>query len=81
MNADYGATSKKLAIEQRLRHVKAGDVIIAHMNKPASDSAEGLAVGIAYLLIKGFIFVRLDQIELKEIPAKPAGKSGSRIEH
>ena len=71
VNADDGATSKRLAIEKRLEHVKAGDVIIAHMNKPASDSAEGLAVGLAYLLKAGFVFVRLDQVDLKEIPARP----------
>lgn len=68
VNADSGATLKKNAIEQRLEHVKRGDVIIAHINKPASDTAEGLAVGLAHLLKKGFIFVRLDQIELRYIP-------------
>jgi peptidoglycan/xylan/chitin deacetylase (PgdA/CDA1 family) len=68
VNADEGATAKKLAIEKRLENVKGGDVIIAHMNKPASDSAEGLAVGLAYLLKAGFVFVRLDQVELEEIP-------------
>ena len=75
VNADEGATSKKLAIEQRLQHVKGGDIIIAHMNKPASESAEGLSVGLAHLLKKGFIFVRLDQVDLKEIPGKMDSKS------
>lgn len=70
VNADVGATLKQAAIEQKLKHVKGGDVIIAHMNKPASDSAEGLAVGLTYLLRKGFIFVRLDQADLREIPEK-----------
>jgi peptidoglycan/xylan/chitin deacetylase (PgdA/CDA1 family) len=74
VNADVGATSKKIAIERRLEHVKAGDVIIAHMNKPASDSAEGLAVGLAYLLKAGFVFVRLDQVDLKEMPYKTRNK-------
>jgi hypothetical protein len=68
VNADNGATLKKPTIEKRLKRVKAGDVIIAHMNKPESDSAEGLAVGLAYLLKAGFVFVRLDQVDLKEIP-------------
>jgi peptidoglycan/xylan/chitin deacetylase (PgdA/CDA1 family) len=70
VNADNGATLKKLTIEKRLAHVKAGDVIIAHMNKPESESAEGLAVGLAYLLKAGFVFVRLDQVNLKQIPEK-----------
>lgn len=68
VNADEGATASRLAIEKKLEHVKAGDVIIAHMNKPASDSAEGLSVGLAHLLKKGFVFVRLDQVELKALP-------------
>jgi peptidoglycan/xylan/chitin deacetylase (PgdA/CDA1 family) len=70
VNADNGATLKKATIEKRLEHVKAGDVIIAHMNKPASDTAEGLAVGLAYLIKAGFVFVRLDQVDLREIPLK-----------
>ena len=75
VNADDGATAKKVAIEKRLEHVKAGDVIIAHMNKPASDSAEGLAVGLVYLLKAGFVFVRLDQVDLKELPEHPVKSS------
>ena len=68
VNADVGATSSKLAIEKKLAHIKEGDVIIAHMNKPASDSAEGLSVGLTHLLKSGFVFVRLDQVNLKEVP-------------
>jgi peptidoglycan/xylan/chitin deacetylase (PgdA/CDA1 family) len=70
VNADSGATAKKIAIEKRLENIKAGDVIIAHMNKPASDSAEGLSVGLVYLLKEGFVFVRLDQVDLREMPEK-----------
>lgn len=47
MNADARATLKKLQIIERLRHVRDGDVIIAHMNKPASDTAEALIVRLA----------------------------------
>lgn len=75
VNADQGATSKKMAIEKRLEKVKPGDVIIAHMNKPASDSAEGLALGLTYLLKAGFVFVRLDQAELQAMPGKVQKKS------
>lgn len=70
VNADAGATLGKLAIEERLMHVKGGDVIIAHMNKPASDSAEGLSEGLKLLMQKGFVFVRLDQVDLVELPPK-----------
>lgn len=67
VNADAGATLKRAAIEERLKHARSGDVIIAHMNKPASDSAEGLAVALAGLLRAGFVFVRLDQVALEAI--------------
>lgn len=70
VNADNGATLKKSTIEKRLKRVKAGDVIIAHMNKPESDSAEGLAAGLTYLLKEGFVFVRLDRVDLMKMPEK-----------
>jgi len=68
VNADAGATLNRFAIAERLKHVKAGDVIIAHMNKPASDSAEGLSAGLIALLKRGFVFVRLDQVNLRAAP-------------
>jgi len=59
VNADAGATLAKSAIIGRLAAVRDSDVIIAHMNKPNSDSAEGLAVGLDRLLARGFRFTRL----------------------
>jgi len=75
VNADAGASLKRLAIEERLKHVQSGDVIIAHMNKPASDSAEGLAVALTDLQKAGYVFVRLDQVDLREIPGDGARPS------
>ncbi len=66
VNADAGATLSRLSIEKRLAHLKDGDVIIAHMNKPASDSAEGLSASLIHLLQRGFTFTRLDQVNLQE---------------
>lgn len=67
VNADEGATLKTKQITERLSHVHGGDVIIAHMNKPRSDTAEGLSSGIIDILKKGLVFVRLDQVDLIEI--------------
>lgn len=67
VNADAGATLSRAAVQDRLRHVKGGDVIIAHMNRPASDTAEGMSAGLIELLRRGLVFVRLDQVELTEI--------------
>jgi peptidoglycan/xylan/chitin deacetylase (PgdA/CDA1 family) len=59
VNADAGATLPLKAVVARLDTVRNGDVIIAHMNKPASASAEGLAVGLDRLTAQGFQFVKL----------------------
>lgn len=67
VNADAGATLNRAQIIERLRHVKGGDVIIAHMNKPASDTAEGLSAGLTELLRRGLVFVRLDEVDLTEV--------------
>jgi peptidoglycan/xylan/chitin deacetylase (PgdA/CDA1 family) len=67
VNADAGATLTRSQINERLRQVRGGDVIIAHMNKPKSDTAEGLATGLLELLRRGLVFVRLDVVELVEI--------------
>ena len=78
LNADAGATLGKRAIEDRLKRVKSGDVIIAHMNKPASDTAEGLSVGLIQLLKAGFVFVRLDNVNLQQVVTQSAKKSHSK---
>ena len=67
VNADAGASLKRPQVLARLRHVQGGDVIIAHMNKPAGDTAEGMADGLIELLRRGLVFVRLDQVDLVEI--------------
>ena len=67
VNADEGATLKKKEITERLSGVHGGDVIIAHMNKPKSETAEGLSSGIIDILKKGLVFVRLDQVDLMDI--------------
>ncbi len=65
VNADAGATLPRTAIEDRMRHVRGGDVILAHMNRPSSDTAEGLRPALLELLRRGFVFVRLDQVALQ----------------
>ena len=64
VNADAGATLARPAIVERLHRVRAGDVIIAHMNKTRSDTAEGLRPGLLELLRRGRVFVRLDQVDV-----------------
>jgi hypothetical protein len=37
------------------------------MNKPASDTAEGLSVGLDRLVARGFRFVKLDQVQVRSV--------------
>jgi peptidoglycan/xylan/chitin deacetylase (PgdA/CDA1 family) len=67
VNADAGATLRKAAIVARLKAVKSGDILIAHMNKPRSETAEGLAEGLTWLRAHGFKFVTLNEIEVRDL--------------
>jgi peptidoglycan/xylan/chitin deacetylase (PgdA/CDA1 family) len=71
VNADAGATLPRAVIEKRLQGVRGGDVIIAHMNKPDSDTAEALAVGLPEIRQRGLVFVRLEQVELRVLARRP----------
>jgi peptidoglycan/xylan/chitin deacetylase (PgdA/CDA1 family) len=68
INADAGATLKRETIAARLDAVRPGDIIIAHMNKPGSDTAEGLASGLKSLLLRGFHFVTLREMDVRPAP-------------
>jgi peptidoglycan/xylan/chitin deacetylase (PgdA/CDA1 family) len=65
INADAGATLKRDAIAARLNAVGPGDIILAHMNKPGSETAEGLASGLKSLLARGFHFVTLREMDVR----------------
>lgn len=61
VNADVGATLPRRAIVQRLLAVRPGDIVIAHMNKPASETAEALQEALPMLIARGIRFVRLGE--------------------
>lgn len=67
LNADAGATLKRAAIIERVRRAQAGDIIIAHMNRPNGDTAEGLTAALPELLARGFRFVKLADRETTQI--------------
>jgi peptidoglycan/xylan/chitin deacetylase (PgdA/CDA1 family) len=70
VNADDGASLPKELILARLRAVKGGDIIIAHMNRPDSDTAEGLREGLKHLLAQGYRFVKLDEAPVRDLAAR-----------
>lgn len=59
VNVDAGATLSRRKILARLSTVKTGDIIIAHMNKPTSDSAEALRDALPLLMRREVQFVAL----------------------
>ncbi len=67
VNADAGATLPQAAILKRLQRARDGDVLIAHMNKPRSDTAAALIQGLGQLRRQGYAFVRLDQTDLVRV--------------
>jgi peptidoglycan/xylan/chitin deacetylase (PgdA/CDA1 family) len=67
VNADNGATLAKKQIVRRLKKVRSGDIIIAHLNKPASDTSEGMAEGLELLLDEGFRFVTLRDAQVAPV--------------
>jgi peptidoglycan/xylan/chitin deacetylase (PgdA/CDA1 family) len=67
VNADNGATLAKKQIVRRLKKVRSGDIILAHLNKPASETGKGLAQGLQLLLDRGFRFVKLNGSEVRPL--------------
>lgn len=61
LNADDGGSLGAAAVARRLRQTRAGDIVIAHLNRPASGTAEGLAVALPELLARNLKFVTLSQ--------------------
>jgi peptidoglycan/xylan/chitin deacetylase (PgdA/CDA1 family) len=67
VNADAGATLNRRAVADRLSRIKDGDIIIAHMNKPRGDTAEGFGDALPQLLARGFKFVTLNDVQVQAI--------------
>jgi peptidoglycan/xylan/chitin deacetylase (PgdA/CDA1 family) len=62
VNADDGGTLGAAAVARRLRQVRAGDIVIAHLNRPASGTAEGLAAALPELLASQLKFITLSHV-------------------
>ncbi|MFG6487194.1 polysaccharide deacetylase family protein [Roseateles sp. BYS78W] len=67
VNADAGATLPEADIAARLRAVRPGDIVIAHMNKPAGATAEAFAATLPQLLARGYRFVTLSGARLQPV--------------
>jgi peptidoglycan/xylan/chitin deacetylase (PgdA/CDA1 family) len=67
VNADAGATLSASAVASRLRKVQPGDIVIAHMNKPAAGTARGFGLAIDELRRRGLRFVKLSQTPMRPV--------------
>ena len=65
VNADAGATLPRNAIVARLRAIRPGDIVIAHVNKPGGATAEAFAATLPELLARGYRFVTLFGAQLQ----------------
>lgn len=63
INGDGGATFGADEIFEKLKNARQGDIVIAHINKPKSQNAEGFLKAIKFLKSKGFEFVKLSDIK------------------
>jgi hypothetical protein len=57
-------------VARRLREVHSGDIVLAHLNKPAGGTAEGFAAALPQLQQRGVRFVKLSEAtDIRELPA------------
>ena len=62
VNGDEGGTLSAGAVRRRLLSVRPGDIVLCHMNRPASGTAEGVRQAVPELLRRGFRFVTLEEL-------------------
>lgn len=59
VNGDAGATYTASQVASEVRRVRAGDIVISHMNRPGRGTADGYAAALPGLLERGVRFVHL----------------------
>ncbi|MCA1029602.1 polysaccharide deacetylase family protein [Bacillus timonensis] len=62
---DAGATFSKEQVRDALLNAKPGSIVLLHMNKPNSETAEGIKLAVPELKNRGYRFVKLSDYPLK----------------
>ncbi len=62
---DQGAIFSAEQVEEAVMKADGGSIIVAHMNRPESGTAEGLRKALPQLQEQGYRFVRLSDVSLK----------------
>lgn len=61
VNGDFGTTATVAQVVTQLATVRAGDIVISHMNRPEHDTAAGYRAGLDAVLAKGYRTVTLSE--------------------
>lgn len=61
-NGDDGGTLDAAAVTDRLVGMEAGDILLAHSNRPSSGTAAGVAAALPILRERGMSFARLSEV-------------------
>lgn len=59
VNADFGATASAAQVQRAMSAAAPGGIVLAHMHRPKSGTAAGMAAAIPALRASGFTFVHL----------------------
>ncbi|MCL2335156.1 MAG: polysaccharide deacetylase, partial [Endomicrobia bacterium] len=59
VSADEGATLTADGVYENMLKAQPGFIMLAHANRPESDTAEGLKRAVTELLKKGYVFRKL----------------------
>lgn len=70
LNADAGGTLSAAEVATRVGRARDGDIILAHLNRPASGTRAGLEQALPALRRQGLTFVHLGAHELVEVGAR-----------
>lgn len=68
---DAGATFNREQVRRAFLSSRPGSIIIAHMNHPESETAEGIMAAVPELRSKGFRFVKLEEYDDLLLPVQP----------
>jgi peptidoglycan/xylan/chitin deacetylase (PgdA/CDA1 family) len=66
LNGDAGASFSAEVTARTIAAARDGDIIIAHMNQPTREAGAGVVEGVLTLKAKGFGFVRLDEVTVRD---------------
>jgi peptidoglycan/xylan/chitin deacetylase (PgdA/CDA1 family) len=62
---DKGASYSRGQVKEAFLSARPGDIIIAHMNHPEKETAEGVMDALELLKKRGLRFVRIDEYSLR----------------